>query len=151
VAATRRRPSGLMFLILYKLISAIVLFGLAAALLTAFVKRGQIEDMALEPHRFIVQVTLEKIIGIPPKSLQFGAIGTLLYGAIAGIEAIGLWFAQIWACWLILLSVGISIPIEIFELFHHMTGWKWLLFVINLVVFWYVLTHLPKHHGVAHH
>jgi uncharacterized membrane protein (DUF2068 family) len=139
-----------MFLIIYKSVSAIVLFVVAAALLTAFVKRGQIEDIALEPHRLIVQLLLEKILGVSPKSLQFGAIGTFLYGAIAGIEAVGLWFERTWASWMILLSVGMSIPIEIFELVHHMTGLKWLLFVINLVVFWYVLTHLPKHHGTAH-
>jgi uncharacterized membrane protein (DUF2068 family) len=150
VAATRRRPSALLFLIIYKSLSAIVLFLVAAALLTAFVKRGQIEDIALEPHRFIVDLLLDKILGISPRSLQFGAIGTFLYGAIAGVEAVGLWFGKAWASWLILLSVGISIPIEIFELIHHMTGLKWLLFVINVVVFWYVLTHLPKH-GAAHH
>jgi uncharacterized membrane protein (DUF2068 family) len=150
VTTRRSRPSGLLFLIIYKSVSAIVLFAVAAALLTAFVKRGQIEDIALEPHRFIVQLLLEKILGVSPRSLQFGAFGTLIYGLIAGIEAIGLWFAQIWASWLILLSVGISVPIEIFELIHHMTGLKWLLFVINVVVFWYVLNHLPKHHGAAH-
>jgi uncharacterized membrane protein (DUF2068 family) len=151
VAAIRRRPSALLFLIIYKSVSAIVLFAVAAALLTAFVKRGQIEDIALEPHRFVVQLLLEKILGVSPKSLQFGAIGTLLYGAIASIEAVGLWFEQTWASWMILLSVGISIPIEIFELIHHMTGLKWLLFVINIVVFWYVVTHLPKHHGASQH
>jgi uncharacterized membrane protein (DUF2068 family) len=151
VTTRRSRPSGLLFLIIYKSVSAIVLFVVAAALITAFVKRGAIEDTALEPHRFIVQLLLEKILNISPKSLQFGAIGTFIYGLIAGIEAIGLWFEQSWASWLILLSVGLSIPIEIFELVHHMTGLKWLLFVINLVVFWYVLTHLPKHHGAAHH
>jgi uncharacterized membrane protein (DUF2068 family) len=150
VAAIRRRPSALLFLIIYKSVSAIVLFVVAAALLTAFIKRGQIEDIALEPHRFVVDLLLDKILGISPRSLQFGAIGTFLYGAIAGVEAVGLWFERTWASWLILLSVGISIPIEIFELIHHMTGLKWLLFVINVVVFWYVLTHLPKH-GSAHH
>jgi uncharacterized membrane protein (DUF2068 family) len=141
-----KHPPGLMFLIVYKAISGLVLFGVSIALLMAWRRYDDIADFALEPHRAVVTLTLNQFLKAPPKSLEFGALATLLYATIAGVESIGLWFEKSWARWLVLLSVGLSIPIEIYELYHHMTGIKWLLFVINLVVFWYVLRRFPSHH-----
>ncbi len=141
-----KHPSGLLFLIGYKTITGIFLCGLSIALIMAWSHYDDISDFALEPHRTAVTLGLNQFLKIPPKNLQIGAFATFLYGAIAGIEAIGLWFEQAWARWLILISVAMSIPVEIFELVHHMTGIKWLLFVINLVVFWYVLRRFPQHH-----
>lgn len=140
-----KHPSGLLFLIGYKAITGIVLCAAAIGLLFAWRYYDEIADFALAPHRAVVTLSLTQLLRLPPKSLEFGSLATFLYGAIAGIEAIGLWLHQSWARWLVLLSVGLSIPVEIFELFHHMTGTKWFLFVINLVVFWYVLRRFPHH------
>jgi uncharacterized membrane protein (DUF2068 family) len=140
-----KHPSGLLFLIGYKAVSAIVLCVLAIALLMAWRHYDDIAEFALEPHRAVVTMGLLQFLRLPPKSLEFGSLATFLYGAIAGVEAIGLWLHKAWARWLVLISVGISIPVEMFELFHHMTGVKWFLFVINVVVFWYVLRRFPSH------
>ncbi len=140
-----KHPSGLLFLIGYKAVSAIVLCVLAIALLMAWRHYDDIAEFALEPHRVVVTMGLMQFMRLPPRSLEFGSLATFLYGAIAGVEAVGLWLHQAWARWLVLISVGISIPVEMFELYYHMTGVKWFLLVINLVVFWYVWKRFPSH------
>jgi uncharacterized membrane protein (DUF2068 family) len=137
--------TGLLILIGYKFITTIVLLGVTISLLFAWQRYDQIADYALAPHRWAVTIVLEQLLKISPKKLEFGAIATSSYASIAAVEAIGLWHGKTWAKWLVLISVGLSIPIEIAELIHHMNDTKWLLFVINLVIFWYVLKKLPNH------
>ena len=82
---------------------------------------------------------LSRALSMQPNRLEFGSIATFLYGMLAGVEAVGLWLHKTWAEGLVLVTVALSLPIEVFELAHHMTGIKWMIFVINIVIFWYVL------------
>ena len=95
-------------------------------------------------------MVLSQALNAQPNSLEFGSIATFLYGMLAGVEAVGLWFHKTWAEGLVLVTVALSLPIEVFELVHHMTGIKWMIFVINVVIFRYVLkqfrANIAKHH-----
>ncbi|KAM3115056.1 DUF2127 domain-containing protein [Phormidesmis sp. 146-33] len=55
---------------------------------------------------------------------------------MTAIEAVGLWFEKRWAHILVLLLVGISIPLEIYELIQGISPLKLIVFVINIAVFW---------------
>jgi len=95
-------------------------------------------------------MVLSQALDAQPKSLRFSSIVNFLYGMLVGVEAVGLWFHKTLAEALVLVTVALSLPIEAFELAHHMTGIKWLIFVINIVIFWYVLkqfrANIAKHH-----
>jgi len=58
---------------------------------------------------------------------------------------VGLWYEKRWAHILVLVLVGISIPPEIYELMHGITPIKVIVFIVNIVVFWYLISHFPKH------
>ena len=61
------------------------------------------------------------------------------------IEAVGLWYRRRWAKILVLGIVGISIPLEVFELIREVTLLKLVIFLLNIAVFWYLLHYFPKH------
>ncbi len=65
-------------------------------------------------------------------------IFALLYSSIRILEAYGLWFAQRWAEWVALLSAGIYLPFELYELTKGFTWFKVILLSINIVVVLYM-------------
>jgi uncharacterized membrane protein (DUF2068 family) len=64
--------------------------------------------------------------------------GTILYSIIRFVEAAGLWLEKQWAEWFALISGCLYIPIEIYELAHHATPIKWVVFATNLLIVAYL-------------
>jgi uncharacterized membrane protein (DUF2068 family) len=65
-------------------------------------------------------------------------IGILVYAAIRFTEATGLWLEREWAEWFALLSGGLYLPWEIFELVRHPTFLKWGVLGINILIVLYM-------------
>jgi uncharacterized membrane protein (DUF2068 family) len=63
----------------------------------------------------------------------------LMYGAIEGIEAVGLWYQRRWAEYLTFLVTTSLLPLEIYEIVNRASVFKILAFLINLAVVLYLL------------
>lgn len=140
----KRRPASLVLLALYKLGEAIVLFAGAIVIWFTGSHHTDLREYVLPSHRFIISWVLKHLAQIPPHTLQFAAIAACLYGTLSTVEAIGIWFEKHWGRWLILVGVGVSLPFELIELFHHLSWIKLILFAANLLAFWYVLQRFPQ-------
>jgi uncharacterized membrane protein (DUF2068 family) len=68
----------------------------------------------------------------------FGAI-VLVYAAVEGIEAFGLWYGKRWAEYLTLIVTASLLPLEIYELAHTVSPFKLVAFAINVAVVAYLL------------
>jgi uncharacterized membrane protein (DUF2068 family) len=68
----------------------------------------------------------------------FAAIA-LIYAAVEGIEAVGLWYGKRWAEYLTLIVTASLLPVEVYELAHHVTPFKLVAFLLNLAVVVYLL------------
>jgi uncharacterized membrane protein (DUF2068 family) len=144
------RPAGLIAIVAYKSVVTVVFSVLAISLLVAARKYTEVENLAdalelTSKHR-IIEWVLDKILNFSPKKLGFVGAASLAYAIISGIEAVGLWQKKAWAHWLVIFLVGSSIFPEIYELIHGITPAKVLVFAINVVMLWYLLTHRPRHH-----
>jgi uncharacterized membrane protein (DUF2068 family) len=62
----------------------------------------------------------------------------VLYAAVRFTEAYGLWRARRWAEWLAALSGGVYVPIEIYEIVHRASWYKFVALVLNLAVVAYM-------------
>ena len=62
------------------------------------------------------------------------AAGASLYSGLRFIEAYGLWHERAWAEWLGVISGGLYLPLEIYELMVGVTLIKVVLFVINVLI-----------------
>jgi uncharacterized membrane protein (DUF2068 family) len=63
----------------------------------------------------------------------------LVYAAVEGIEAIGLWYQRRWAEYLTFLVTASLLPLEIYEIANRATVFKVIAFVINVAVVVYLL------------
>jgi uncharacterized membrane protein (DUF2068 family) len=66
------------------------------------------------------------------------AAGALLYSAMRFIEAYGLWHNRIWAEWFALVTSGMFLPVELFELIRKPTWVKFLILAGNAAVVLYL-------------
>jgi uncharacterized membrane protein (DUF2068 family) len=63
----------------------------------------------------------------------------LVYAAVEGIEAVGLWYQQRWAEYLTFLVTTSLLPLELYEIANHATPFKVLAFIVNVAVVVYLL------------
>jgi len=145
----KKRPFGLIAIVLYKTFVATLLAMTAIALLLTLTNYEALADFAdsytLEGKSGLIDWILEKLLNLSPKTLQFSGLGALGYAIMTAIEAIGLWYEKRWAHVLVLFLVGISIPPEIYELIRGISIIKAIVLVINVAVFVYLLKSFPKH------
>jgi uncharacterized membrane protein (DUF2068 family) len=151
----RGRPIGLVAIVSYKLIITILFAFTSVAILFALKNYPDLQEFAanyrLEGKHRIINWMLEKLFNLNPKKLQFSGFAAAGYSLVSGIEAIGLWREKAWAHVLVLALVGVSIPLEIYEIFRGVTIVKLMVFGLNVLVFSYLLTHLPKRHAPQPH
>lgn len=139
----RQRPKGLILIVCYKAFSA-SLFTISAISIFLTLKHYEglqqfASSLVLEGKRGVVAFTLDKILGINPKTLEFSGFAALAYALVSIAEALGLWFQKAWAKWLVIFIVGISIPPEIYELFKGLSWIKLIVFVLNIIIFVYLI------------
>jgi uncharacterized membrane protein (DUF2068 family) len=66
------------------------------------------------------------------------------------IEAVGLWFHKRWAEWFAMVSGGIYIPIEFYEVAQKATWPRLTILIVNLGVVTYVVYELTRNGGLHH-
>ncbi|MDZ8096108.1 MAG: DUF2127 domain-containing protein [Nostoc sp. DedQUE05] len=145
----KKRPLGLVAIVLYKTFTALLLMVTSIALLLTLKNYQTLEafseNYVLEGKSIVIDWLLKKVVNLNPRTLAFSSIGTGIYAIVTTIEAVGLWYEKRWAHVLVLGLVGISIPPEIYELIRGISAIKTLVFVLNLAVFGYLWQNFPKH------
>jgi uncharacterized membrane protein (DUF2068 family) len=63
----------------------------------------------------------------------------LAYGAVEGVEAVGLWYQQRWAEYLTFLVTASLLPLEVYEIVNHPTPFKIFALLVNVAVVVYLL------------
>jgi uncharacterized membrane protein (DUF2068 family) len=145
----KKRPLGLVAIVLYKSFVALLLMVTSLTLLLALKNYHTLEifskNYVLEGKSIIIDWLLKEVLNLNPRTLAFSGIGTGVYAIVTSIEAVGLWYEKRWAHILVLGLVGISIPPEIYELIRGISVIKTFIFLLNLVVFGYLIRNFPKH------
>src|SRR5207248_1184895 len=62
----------------------------------------------------------------------------LVYAAVEGVEAAGLWYQQRWAEYLTFLVTSSLLPLEVYEIANRASALKILAFVVNVVIVIYL-------------
>jgi uncharacterized membrane protein (DUF2068 family) len=102
-----------------------------------------VQDRATEgPNswwRKLMAHTLERFGHLSDIKIYSLAAGVLIYGLVEGTEGVGLIFRRRWAEYLVLITTGVGLPIEIIALIKSVTAWGAVSFGINLAIVVYLI------------
>jgi uncharacterized membrane protein (DUF2068 family) len=82
---------------------------------------------------------LDRLFTLKSSTLHLVGWAVLVYAAVEGIEAIGLWFQRRWAEYLTFIVTTSFIPLEVYELVHKFTPFKVFALIVNLAIVIYLL------------
>ena len=82
---------------------------------------------------------VDRLFSLQSSKLHLFAVVALIYAAVEGIEAVGLWMQKRWAEYLTLIVTASLLPIEIYEVIHHTTVFKVVAIIVNVAVVAYLL------------
>ena len=90
-----------------------------------------VRHLHLNPARHYPMIFVNAFDRLTDGQLWAIALSALLYSAVRFAEAVGLWLQRQWAEWFGLLTGGMYIPVELFELLRGMTWPKVTVLIVN--------------------
>ena len=85
------------------------------------------------------RIFLDAATHIDDAHLRLLALAALLYAALRFVEAYGLWRMRAWAEWLAIISGGVYLPVELYELIVKATVVKASVFIVNAGIVGYLI------------
>jgi len=98
-----------------------------------------VEHVHLNPASHYPRIFLDLTEHINDTKLWSMAVAAAMYFVVRMIEAVGLWLRKSWAEWFAILTGGMYIPVEIFEVARSVTWPRVTVLVINVGVVSYLL------------
>ncbi len=96
-----------------------------------------VRHLHINPARHAPRIFMDAINHLTDARLWVLALSALLYSVVRFVEAVGLWKERLWAEWFGLLTGGMYIPLEVFEIIREATWPKAAILIVNsaIVVF----------------
>ncbi len=98
-----------------------------------------VELFHLNPAHRYSRIFLDAAARVNDTQLWLLAISALLYSMVRFVEAFGLWRRKRWAAWFGVLSGGIYVPMELYEIAHGYSWVKLTVLAVNLAVVAYLV------------
>jgi uncharacterized membrane protein (DUF2068 family) len=83
--------------------------------------------------------TINHVLYTKQKTLTLVAILVAAYAAVELVEAVGLWLLKRWGEYFTVVATAAFLPIEVFELTHHVTITKLLALLVNIAAVVYLV------------
>src|SRR5712691_10572377 len=93
-----------------------------------------VHHMHLNPASRYPHIFIDAASKVSDAQLWWLAAAAFGYAAFRLIEAYGLWRERAWAEWLAVISGGLYVPLEIYEIVRHVTWFRVGLLVANLLI-----------------
>jgi len=147
-----RHQDGLLLIGSYKIFEGVLLAAAAFGILgllhrdLAEVAFHWVRVLRVDPDNFYIHSALEKLFSISAKQLKELSAGTLIYAVLRLAEGGGLIARKRWAEILTVVSTGLFIPLEIWELVHKFTPFRLAAFLVNVAILAYLIYTLRNRH-----
>jgi uncharacterized membrane protein (DUF2068 family) len=98
-----------------------------------------VQVLRVDPDNRYIHGVLVRIFRVTPKQLRELSVGTFIYAGLFLTEGFGLLLRKHWAEYFTIITTGLFIPLEIYELARHFTVTKLVVTVINVLIVWYLV------------
>jgi|SRR5579863_5455708 len=103
-----------------------------------------VEVLRVDPDNRFVHGILVGIFRVTPKQLRALSVGTFIYAAVFATEGMGLLLRRHWAEYFVIISTGLLIPLEVYEMTRHFTVVKLAVTVVNVLIVWYLVVRVRR-------
>lgn len=98
------------------------------------------------PHNWYLNFALAKALAIPHDTLRMLHVASFVYAGLYAIEGIGLLANRPWAEWMVVVTTGGFVPIEVYEMCRRFTAVRVSAFTINVAILVYLCVRLRRQH-----
>ena len=150
-AQTHHRK-GLLLISLFKFVKGFILLAIGIGALKLLHK--DVEAMVLhyanlwhvDPDNKYFHAFIERLGVLNDRHLMQIGLGTFFYSGLLLTEGFGLYFEKRWAEYLTVIATSIFIPLEIYEIFHHFTGVRVMVLLVNAAIVAYLVWVIRRNH-----
>jgi uncharacterized membrane protein (DUF2068 family) len=128
---------GTAFVLLAMAVHRLVIKGDTAATIEAWVR-----EIKLDPQNRHIHTAIEKLTGVSSRHLREFSIGTLVYASLFYVEGIGLLLRRRWAEYMVVVTTGVFLPLEVYEVYRHPTVVKTGILLANAAIVVYLIMQL---------
>lgn len=135
---------------LFKFSQALTLIGVALAAFQllrpeiAVLVQDWVDTLPIASEQTAVEHFVGWATGLAPHQVLGIGVGALLYALLFLVEGVGLWRGKSWAEWLTVIATGLPIPLEIFEVWRHISVLRVGALVLNVLVVALLTWHLRQ-------
>ena len=151
MAPSRPKSTTLLFIALFKLTKGILLLivGIGALKLLhrdiADTVAHWVDILRVDPDNRYIHRLLTRALSVTPAQLKAASAGTFIYSGLLLTEGIGLLLRKRWAEYFTIITTAGLIPLEIYELVHHLTAAKIVILAVNVAIVGYLIARVRAH------
>jgi uncharacterized membrane protein (DUF2068 family) len=150
-------PRGLMLIAAFKLLKGLALLAVGFGALHLInkdldvVMEHWVNFFRIDPTNHYIHALLERFTDLDDRKLRQLSVGTFFYSAMLLTEGVGLALHQRWAEYFTIVATSSFIPLELYEIFKHVSLMKVALLFVNLAVVGYLVMELRRCGKVKEH
>ncbi|MGH7182021.1 MAG: DUF2127 domain-containing protein [Nitrospiraceae bacterium] len=148
---TRSHHTGLAVIAVFKVVKGLLLLLLGLGLLKlmhaeiATLFSLLIEALHLNADSRFIHTLMLKVDALQPNSVLLAGLISLGYAGILLVEGVGLWLEFTWASYLTVVSTGLLLPFEMFEVIEQVSMLRIGVLLLNLIIVFYLIRQLKRH------
>ena len=104
-----------------------------------------VDIFRVDPDNRYIDALLTKASSITPAQLKAASAGTFIYSALLLTEGIGLLLRKGWAEYFTIVTTSGLIPLEVYEIVHHLTTAKIVILAVNVAIVIYLIARVRAH------
>ena len=108
-----------------------------------------IDMLRVDPDSRFFYGLLSKMLVMDDRKLKEISAGTFFYAALLLTEGTGLLYRKHWAEYFTIITTGLFIPLEIYELIERLSVIKVLVLGVNVAIVWYLVAKVMQNHATV--
>ena len=148
MATRQKRSPTLLLIALFKLTKGILLLVAAIGAFrllhrdVAETVNHWVDILRVDPDNRYIHKLLARVLAVTPAQLRAVSAGTFIYAGLLLTEGTGLLLHKRWAEYFTIITTAGLIPLEIYEIVHHLTAAKIWVLIVNVAIVVYLIVHV---------
>ena len=109
-----------------------------------------VDVLRVDPDGRFSHGLLARVLGVSPNQLKALSVGTFIYSSLLLTEGTGLLLRKRWAEYFTVITTGLLLPLEIYEIVERLSSMKVVVLIVNVAIVVYLVVRIVgSRHGNA--